>query len=114
MCTDNNPLTYVMTTPNLDAIGHWWVTALAGFDMTIEYLKGADNKIMDILSPECRPSRARPDPESYERAILVARYGPGACYGYLQLWLLQAVQGQTSDSGHTTYHLYGTHGVSAC
>ena len=22
--TDNNPLTYIMTTPNLDAIGHRW------------------------------------------------------------------------------------------
>ena len=48
--TNNNPLTYVMTTPNLDAIGHWWVAALAGYNMTIEYLKGADNKVADILS----------------------------------------------------------------
>ena len=48
--TDNNPLTYVMTTPNLDAIGHWWVATLAGYNMTIEYLKGANNKVVDILS----------------------------------------------------------------
>ena len=27
--TDNNPLTYIMTTPNLDATGHQWVSALA-------------------------------------------------------------------------------------
>ena len=55
MCMDNNPLTYIMTTPNLDAIGHWWVAALTGYDMTIEYLKGADNKVVDILScvPQC-------------------------------------------------------------
>ena len=25
--TDNNPLTYIMTTPNLDATGHRWVAA---------------------------------------------------------------------------------------
>ena len=25
MKTDNNPLTYVMSTPNLDAVGHHWV-----------------------------------------------------------------------------------------
>ena len=50
VCTNNNPLTYVMTTPNLDAIGHQWVAALTRFNMTIEYLKGADNKIADILS----------------------------------------------------------------
>ena len=48
--TDNNPLTYVMTTPNLDAIGHWWVAVLARYNMTIEYLKSANNKIADILS----------------------------------------------------------------
>ena len=39
-----------MTTPHLDAIGHWWVAALAGYNMTIEYLKGANNKVADILS----------------------------------------------------------------
>ena len=48
--TDNNPLTYVMTTPNLDAIGHRWVAALTGYNMMIEYLKGADNKVADFLS----------------------------------------------------------------
>ena len=26
--TDNNPLMYIMTTPNLDATGHQWVSAL--------------------------------------------------------------------------------------
>ena len=34
--TDNNPITYVMTTPNLNAIGHWWVATLTGYNMTIE------------------------------------------------------------------------------
>ena len=47
---DNNPLTYVMTTPNLDAVGHRWVAALANFNFTIEYLRGADNKVADALS----------------------------------------------------------------
>ena len=28
--TDNNPLTYILITPNLDALGHHWITALAG------------------------------------------------------------------------------------
>ena len=30
--TDNNLLTYIMTTPNLDATGHQWVGALAKFN----------------------------------------------------------------------------------
>ena len=50
MKTDNNPLTYMMSTPNLDAIGHHWVASLAGFNFTIEYLRGADNKVADALS----------------------------------------------------------------
>ena len=48
--TDNNPLTYIMTTPNLDALGHRCVSALADFQMSIEYMRGADNKVADALS----------------------------------------------------------------
>ena len=47
---DNNPLTYILTTPNLDALGHRWVAALAGYNMKLEYLKGSDNKIAYTLS----------------------------------------------------------------
>ena len=43
VCTNNNPLTYILTTPNLDAMGHRWVSALARFDFKLEYLCGADN-----------------------------------------------------------------------
>ena len=38
--TDNNPLTYIMTTPNLDATGHQWGSALAKYDFRLEYQKG--------------------------------------------------------------------------
>ena len=48
--TDNNLLTYVLMTPNLDALGHRLVAALAGYNMTITYLKGSDNKVADALS----------------------------------------------------------------
>ena len=48
--TDNNPLTYIMMTLNLDAMGHRWVNTLAGFDFKIEYLKGTDNKVANVLS----------------------------------------------------------------
>ena len=47
---DNNPLTYILTTPNLDACGHRWVASLAQFNFKIKYLKGTDNKVADILS----------------------------------------------------------------
>ena len=48
--TDNNPLTYVMTTPNLDPVGHRWVAAMAGYNFEIEYIRGMDNKVTDALS----------------------------------------------------------------
>ena len=47
---DNNLLTYIMTTVNLDALGHRWVSALANFQMSIEYVWGADNKVTAALS----------------------------------------------------------------
>ena len=38
--TDNNPLTYIMTPPNLDATGHRLIGALAKFNFWLEYQKG--------------------------------------------------------------------------
>ena len=48
--TDNNPLTYIMTTPNLDTVGHRWVAAMAGYNFEIEYVHRTDNKVADALS----------------------------------------------------------------
>ena len=48
--TDNNPLTYVLTTPNLDATGHQWVGALTSFQFELEYQKVTDNGAADALS----------------------------------------------------------------
>ena len=39
-----------MTTPNLDATGHQWVGALARFNFQLEYQKGWDNTIVDMLT----------------------------------------------------------------
>ena len=48
--TDSNPLTYIMTTPNLDTTGHQWVRALTKFNFQLEYQKGWDNTVADVLS----------------------------------------------------------------
>ena len=37
---DNNPLTYILTTPNLDATGHRWASALASFEFSLEISEG--------------------------------------------------------------------------
>ena len=38
-----------MTTPNLDATGHQWVGTLAKFNFQLEYQKGPDNAVADVL-----------------------------------------------------------------
>ena len=48
--TDNNPLTYVLTTPNLDTMGHRWVGMLALLQFELEYQKGIDSWAVDMLS----------------------------------------------------------------
>ena len=48
--TDNNLLTYVLTTPNLNAMRHRSVGMLVSFDLTLEYQNGADNGAADALS----------------------------------------------------------------
>ena len=35
--TDNNPLTYVLTTAKLDALGHRWITGLADYNFYTHY-----------------------------------------------------------------------------
>ena len=39
-----------MSTPNLDATCHQWVSALAQFNFELEYQKGCDNTVADVLS----------------------------------------------------------------
>ena len=48
--TDNNPLTYIMMKPNLDATSHQWVGALVPFNFELEYQKGCDYTVADTLS----------------------------------------------------------------
>ena len=48
--TDNNPLTYVLTTPNLDATGHRWVGVLASFEFELEYQRGLEDGVADTFS----------------------------------------------------------------
>ena len=48
--TDNNPLTYILTTAKLDATGHRWLAALSSFDFTLVYKPGRMNNDADALS----------------------------------------------------------------
>jgi hypothetical protein len=46
--TDNNPVSYVLTTAKLDATGHRWLADLSTFNFDIKYRPG---KITQMLMP---------------------------------------------------------------
>ena len=48
--TDNNPLTYVLTTAKLDATGHRWVAALSNYTFSIINKPGKGHQDADALS----------------------------------------------------------------
>ena len=55
--TDNNPLTYIFSSANLDAAGQCWIACLASYNFSLEHQKGKDNTVADFLSwmHECLP-----------------------------------------------------------
>ena len=55
--TDNNPLTYIFSSANLDAAGQRWVACIASYNFSLVYQKGKDNTVADFLSRmnECLP-----------------------------------------------------------
>ena len=79
--TDNNPLTYVMTTPNLDAIRHRWVVAMAGYNFEIEYIRGSDNKVTDALSQVGERLDEDAVKELLDQGIIKELLNNAVCYG---------------------------------
>ena len=61
--TDNNPLTYIFSSTNLDATGQQWVACLASYNFSLEYQKGKDNTVADFLS---QMSKRLPEKEVQE------------------------------------------------
>nr|XP_055059066.1 uncharacterized protein LOC129442817 [Misgurnus anguillicaudatus]XP_055059067.1 uncharacterized protein LOC129442817 [Misgurnus anguillicaudatus] len=55
--TDNNPLTYILTSAKLDAAGHRWLASLSNFNFSLQYRAGKKNLDADGLS-------RRPHPQS--------------------------------------------------
>lgn len=50
--TDNNPLTYILTKPKLDACEQRWVSKLAAYSFGLNYVPGTKNVVADALSRE--------------------------------------------------------------
>lgn len=54
--TDNNLLTYVLTSAKLDATGHRWLAALSTYDFSLKYRSGVQNIDANALSRRPHPS----------------------------------------------------------
>ena len=50
VCTDNNPLMYFLTSPNIDTTKQKWINELVKYDFSLEYQKGKNNTVADALS----------------------------------------------------------------
>ena len=60
--TENNPLTYILTTAKLDAASHCWVASLANYNFWLHYQARKANVDADALSrvswPGCMPDNS--------------------------------------------------------
>lgn len=52
MGTDNNPQTYILTKPRLDACEQRWMSKLAAYCFDFNYVPGTKNVVADALSRE--------------------------------------------------------------
>ena len=48
--TNNNPIIYFLTSPNMDAMKQRWINELVKYDFSLEYQKGKNNTMADALS----------------------------------------------------------------
>lgn len=62
--TDNNPLTYILTSAKLDATGHRWLAALSTYQFSLKYRRGLKNIDADFLSR--RPHSSSGAEENWE------------------------------------------------
>ena len=54
--TDNNPLTYVLTSAKLDATGQRWIASLSNYNFSLTYRSGTQNADADGLSRVINPT----------------------------------------------------------
>ena len=72
--TDNNPLTYILTSAKLDATGQRWVASLANYDFQIFYKSGKTNVEVDALSRIPRDSHTILDKPTVKAIMLAIPY----------------------------------------
>ena len=80
--TDNNPLTYILTSAKLDAMGQRWVASLASYDFCIFYKSGKTNVEADSLSQIPRPEHTMLDKPTVEAIMSVVPYTDWSEYNF--------------------------------
>ena len=71
---DNSPLTYFLTSPNMDAMKQRWINDLAKYDFSLKYQKGKNNTVADALS---RISEEQLSDEEAEKVLNAVPLIPG-------------------------------------
>ena len=69
--TDNNPLTYFLTIPNMDAMKQRWINELAKYDFSLEYQKGKNNTVVNALIRISEEHLLDEEAEKVLKAVLV-------------------------------------------
>ena len=80
--TDNNPLTYILTSAKLDAMGQRWVASLANYDFRIFYKSEKSNVEADVLSCIPRASNTLIDAPAVKAIISAIPYTDHTDYNY--------------------------------
>ena len=102
--TDNNPLTYILTSAKLDACGQRWVAALANFNFTLHYKPGSTNTIADALSRIIWPD-VWTEVETEEYRDMPANLVQTVCFGVICDSLIDnAASGLSVLNGPKMYH----------
>ena len=71
---DNNPLTYFLTSPNMDAMKQRWINELVKYNFSLEYQKGKNNTVADALS---RISKEHLSDEESDKVLKAVPIIPG-------------------------------------
>ena len=78
--TDNNPLTYILTSAKLDATTQRWIASLASFNFSISYRSGKSNVDAASLSRIKRPDSVNEECLVNQTQVKIPRESVLACF----------------------------------